>query len=376
MSKNISEIPYTELVERERKLARVGNNTVEKIRGVTQDVAIREIPSKFDWNFLLVSSSLTGVNQYAQGSVSINTGDTSCVFSSDAVFDASVKEQKIIFSANQQVYDIVGFNNTTSLTISPSLQGASNIQSGGYTVFKDTFSLGANFDRFPKMGGVAYWVGQQKKTMEEVPYRQANNDWNYSTVSNPDKVMLVGYDTAGNQKIQIIPPPSQAQNYTYDYFRQPRPMIEVSDGTILSVSAKGTAVSGNTDCKFLNAYMNGSDNLWFRVNALGEGQDSQWYKILNIANDSSLTLSMAFANTAITSSANYVISSTPDMPSRMHIGILYGSLRSLELDQNDENYLFYHSQYYQVLSDSKKIYVSRPYAVEIDGIHTEYRYRY
>ena len=376
MAKNISEIPFTELVERSRGLARTGNNTVEKIRGIVQDVAIREIPSKFDWNFLLVSSSLTGVGQYNQGSVSINTGDTTLVFSSDVVLDSTYEGYKIFLAANNQVYNVVNFINTTSLTISPSLQGATNIQSGGYTLFKDTFTLADNFDRFPKMGGIYYWNGQQKRTLKEVPYRQSNNDWSFYPSTNPDKCMLVSQDTMGNQQVQIIPPPSQAQNYGYDYFKQCKPMIEVSDGTISSITAKATQVTGNTNCRFLNAYSNGSDNLWFRVDALGVGNDSQWYKVLNILHDSSLTLSMAFANTAITSSANYVISSSPEMPARLHVGVLYGTVRSTELDQNDENFIFYHSQYYQVLSDSKRIYVSRPYAVDIEGIQTEYRYRY
>jgi len=46
-------------VERVQKLARVGDNTVEKIRGVVNDIYCREIPAKFDWTFLITGSSLT-----------------------------------------------------------------------------------------------------------------------------------------------------------------------------------------------------------------------------------------------------------------------------------------------------------------------------
>lgn len=376
MSKNTAEIPYTELVERARKLARVGNNTVEKIRGIVQDIAIRDIPSKMDWNFLLVSSSFTTIAQYNAGTVSINTGDTAAIFSSSASFDASFKERKITFSNNDMVYEISGFNNTTSLTITPAFQGASNVSQGSYVIFQNEYPLGSDFDRLPKMGGIVQWVGQKRKQMEEQPYRQYNEYASFNPVSIPEKVRLLQTDTAGNQLVEISPPPATARNFSYDYFKQVKPMVETSAGTISSVNANATTVSGNTNTKFLDAYSNGSGNLWFRVDALGVGADSQWYKILNIAHNSSLTLSMAFANTAITSSASYVICSSPEMPPRMHIGVLYGALRGLELDQNDQNYLFYHAEYAKVLSDSKTIYKSRPYAIDIEGIHEEYRYRY
>ena len=376
MAKNISEIPYTELVERSRKLARVGNNTVEKIRGIIQDVATREMPSKFDWDFLLVGSSFVTYPQYNTGTVSINTGDTTVLFSSDAVLDSTFVCRKIVFSGNDQVYKISGYNNTTSLTISPALQGDSNITSGSYVTFQDTYPMSSDFDRLPKMGGVYYWLASQKKTMEEEPYRQTNDNWTYNPVTIPNKVRLVGLDSAGNQLVQIIPPPSVQRNYGYDYFKQVKPMIETTAGTISLVNAGATTVTGNTNTRFLDAYTNSSSNLWFRVDALGTGQDSEWFRVLSIQHNSSLTLSTAFANTAITSSANYTICSSPNMPARMHIGVLYGTIRSLELDQNDENYLFYHVQYAQVLSDSKRIYVSRPYNIDVPGIQEEYRYRY
>lgn len=376
MSKNTAEIPYTELVERARKLARVGNNTVEKIRGVVQDISIRDIPSKMDWNFLLVCSSFTTIAQYNAGTVSVDTGDTEVIFSSPASLDASFKERKITFSNNDMVYKIIAYNNATSLTISPSFQGANNVTQGSYVIFQNVYPLSNDFDRLPKLGGVVQWVGQKRKPMDEEPYRQYNDNATFNPVSIPDKIRLLQTDTAGNQLVEIIPPPATARNFSYDYFKQVKPMVETSAGTISLVNANATTVTGNTNTRFLDAYANGSGNLWFRVDALGVGADSQWYKILNIAHNSSLTLSMAFANTAITSSANYVICSSPEMPPRMHIGVLYGTLRGLELDQNDQNYLFYHAEYAKVLSDSKTIYKSRPYSIDIEGIHEEYRYRY
>ena len=59
MSKNITEIPYTELVERIMSLGRVNANAIEKVRGIIQDIYTRDIPTKWDWQFLFASSSIT-----------------------------------------------------------------------------------------------------------------------------------------------------------------------------------------------------------------------------------------------------------------------------------------------------------------------------
>lgn len=181
----------------------------------------------------------------------------------------------------------------------------------------------------------------------------------------------MGQDTAGNTLVELVPPPSLAENWGYDYYKQVRPLIETSAGTLSSIQAGATLVTGNTNCRFAEA----TTGDWFRVDALGTGADSQWYRILAITNNSSLNLATAFANTAITSSANYTIARAPEMPVRMHIAVVYGALRSIELDQTDENYLFYHTQYAQVMSDAKRIYVSRPYNQEVTGIHEDYMYR-
>ena len=377
MSKNISEIPVTEIIERSQKLARTGNNTFEKIRGIVQDVYLREIPSKFDWDFLLVSSSFTTLAEYKIGTASVNTGASSVTFSSDVTLDASYVGRKISFSATGEVYTINSFSSAQAVTVIPSFRGTNNVSNGAYTIFQNVYPLSSNFDRFPKNGGVYRWEGGKKVGMKEEPYRQYLDDSTYSPTPIPEKVRLSGADTAGNQQIEMIPPPSTDRNYGYDYFKQLYPLMETTAGTLSSISALATSVVGNSNSKFLDIYRSHSSNsLWFRVDNIGVGADSQWYRVLNISHDSALTLATVFANTAITSSANYTLAEAPDMPVRLHTGILYGTIRILNVDQNDEHYALYHTQYYQVLSDSKRIYVSRPYGIEIEGIHEEFRYRY
>lgn len=372
MSKNISEIPLTEIVERVKSLSRAPRNSDSKIRGIIQDVYCREIPSKFDWNFMLVSSGLTTIEEYKTGTVSINTGSTTAAFSSDAALLAAMVRRNFKVGGDPTVYEITSLSSATSFTINPAYQSSQNVSNQSYTVFQPIYPLAKDFDRFPKSGGIFSYNGSEKKILEEVQYRPYLDAYNSVPSAQSDKVRLVGEDSAGNMQVEFVPPPSTAINYGYDYYKELRPLSETTAGTILSIAAGGvTTVLGNTTTRFTEA----TTGDWFRVDALGTGADSTWYRIKEISNDSSLTLLTAFANTAITSLANYTIARAPDMPVRLHIAIVYGALRSLELDQTDQNYIFYHTQYAQVMSDSKRIYVSRPYNQEITGIHEDYMYR-
>jgi len=371
MSKNTNEIPVTEIVERVKSLSRSGSNTGSKIRGVVQDLAIREIPSKFDWNFMLASSGLTTIAEYDTGTASVNTGDTSVVFSSNAAITAAMVGRKLNISGDGAIYEITSMSSTTSCTITPPYQATQNASNQAYSIYQPLYALARDFDRFPKPGGIYRQIGGDKKVLEEVQYRPYLDSYRLTPVTQPDKCRIVGQDTAGNQLVEIIPPPSQAENWGYDYYKQLRPLIETTAGTIASINAGGTVVTGNNNTRFTEA----TTGDWFRIDALGTGADSQWYRIIAIPHDSSLTLATVFANTGITSGANYTIARAPEMPSRMHIAVLYGSLRALELDQTDENYLFYHTQYAQVMSDCKRIYVSRPYNQEVTGVHEDYMYR-
>lgn len=370
MAKNISEIPVTEIVERVKILGRSGSNTNTKIRGIVQDLYIREIPSKFDWNFLLASSGLTTIEKYDTGTLSINTGDTAVVFSSDAVITSSMPGRKLNISGDGAMYEITSMSSTTSCTINPPYQATQNATNQSYVISQPNYALSKDFERFPKPGGIYRQTGGEKKVLEEYQYRPYLDNYR-NTPTNPEHCRLLGQDTAGNQIVELVPAPAYTENLGYDYFKQLRPLTETTAGTILSISALGTNVSGNSNTRFTEA----TTGDWFRIDALGTGADSQWYRIISIQHDSALTLSTAFANTAITSLANYTIARAPEMPVRLHVAIIYGALRSLELDQTDENFAFYHTQYAQVMSDSKKIYVSRPYNQEITGIHEDYMYR-
>lgn len=370
MAKNISEIPYTEAIERILALSRANLNEKEKIRGLYQDVYVREVPSKFDWEFMIVSSGITTTAQYAQGTCSVNTGDTTVVFSSDAVITSAFTGRRFRVTGNDVVYSIT-YQSATSVTINPSFQGSTNVSGGAYAIFQPYYSLAGDFDRFPKDGGMYKWSGGKTEVMPEIDSYKTYRLNYQSTPSLPENVRLAGTDTAGNTLVELIPPPLDSRNYGYDYIRKYAPLYETTAGTVLSLNAGGTSVIGNTTTRFTEA--NTGD--WFRIDALGVGQDSQWYRVIAIQDDSSLTLATVFANTAITSSANYTISRAPEMPAKIHPATIYGTLRAMTLDQTDPNAPFYHMKFAETLSDGKRLYVTRVYTKDIHHLGEDYMYR-
>lgn len=368
MSKNIVDIPYTEIQERGIQLGRIGETSKSKFRGLIHDCYIREIPSKFDWDFLIASSGITTIGEYKVGTVSANTGDTTLVFSSDVSLDSSFTGRKVKVSGNDVVYKAT-FLNTTGLTISPSFQGASNASGNSYTIFQDTYALASDFERFPKDGGFYKWEGGRKTRIVEESYQRFTDNQNASPSDSAMSIKFVGEDTAGCPLIQLDPPPNKIKNYGYDYVRQLQPLKETSAGTV-SISANGTTVTGNTNCRFNEA----TTGDFLRINAFGVSNDSSWYPIIAIAHDSSLTLKTAFANSGVVD-ASYVISSAPDLPARLQMACIYGPLRNSAFDQNDETSIIYDVKMAEVLSDSKRIHVTRKYSIEIDGLQEDYLYR-
>jgi hypothetical protein len=368
---NIQEIPVTEIVERTQKLARVGEDTLDKIRGVVTDVYVREIPAKFDWTYLITGSSLTTSSEIHDGTITMTTGDKNVVLSS-GTFPSDCAGWKIKFGGNDTAYDVIAYLSTTSVTINPALWGAQNLIGMSYSLYRDTYPLARGFDRFPKPGGVYRWAGGRKQILPEVQYANYVNDEYQATASTPSKTRLVGFDTAGCQMVEFIPAPKDARVYGYDYIKTLCPLYEDTRGTVSSIVAQSKTVTA-TGANFLLVPTDGT--CFFRVDNLGKGSDSLWYRILSVQGTGQLTLETAFADTGITAGANFTIAQAPKYPIRLHLGIIYGACRQLTVDQNDPNAQFYHNQYASVLSDAKRIYVSRPYSQEIDGVFNDYRYR-
>ena len=373
MSKNTVELPYTEIVERVKSITRSPDNAIEKVRGVVQDIYTRDIPVKHDWTFLFASSSIVTTAEYKTGNASATTGSRIISFSSDAIMIDSMNGRKIKFAGNEVVYEVTSFMAVNSLQVLPEFQGASNITNGSYTVFQPVYALAGDFDRFPKNGGIYKWSGGNKEIMDEAPYSEYAEDYN-GNPSVPERVRLVSVDTAGNQLIEFSPPPKDARVYSYDYYRRLSPLQETSAGHISSIPAKSLTVTGYTTARFVDAGTDSNTLNFLRIDVYGKGQDSSWYSAV-ISHDSAIALRTAFANSAVTSSANFVVSNVPRIPSMLHPAIMYGAVAHILADQNDDMAAVYMGRYAQVLSDAKRIYVSRTYSQDIHGVQEDWDYR-
>ncbi len=366
---NISNLPYEEIIEKVSKLARDdAENSRPKIRGVIQNLYLREIPRKYDWSFLLASTSLSLNGEYKTGTVSATTGSNALTFSG-ATLAGAMTGRKIKVGNGDGVYDIQTVSGTSDMTITPNYYGISNVSGGAYSIFDPDYALPKDFDRFPKGGGLKLYQGGQIVPIPEESIQEHYEFYNASP-STPEACHIEGVDTNGRSVVTIRPAPDKDISLGCDYLKKLTPMKTTSSGLLGSIASGGTAVIGDSNTRFTEA----TTGDYLRVTNLGIGEDSEWYRIGAIITDSNLTLSTAFALTGITS-ANYCISSSPEYPEKMQDALIWGTLRTLTADQSDPMFQFYNTQLAEVLSDGKRLYVTRVPSTEIHSIATDFNYR-
>jgi len=367
MSKNQVVIPFTEIVERVQELSRERSDIKGKVRGVVNDIYTRELPRKDDWNFFLTSSTLTVNKKVVDGTVSATTGGSTATFNGVTI-DSSYTGYQLKVSGNSYIYDCV-FSGTTSLSILPVFSGDQNSTSASYSLFKAKYSLAADFDRFPKNGGLIDYQGGKEVIIPEKPFQEWGDDYSSSPSNSAKFCRIIGTDTAGNAVLEINPPSAINKSYRYDYFIRPKTLRETTAGTA-TVSANGTSVVGDASSLFTQA----TTGDYLRIDAFGVGADSEWYPIIAISGNSGLTLGVAFGQSGATT-AKYTISSVPQMPSKMHPTLLYGGILQIAADQNDPLVQGYKLMLAEVLSDGKRLYKTRIYSQDIHTLAEEWQYR-
>ena len=360
--------PFREIIEVVQDLSRSQSDDKRRIRGIVNRKYLYDIPRIDEWSFLKATSAISCLAEYTTGVVTVTTGGTAVGFGSGAVMDSSMTGRRIKFDGNDNIYDIT-FTKADSCTISPPLSGTANVGSGGYTIFKNIYSLPTDFDRFLINGGLLFYSAGQPRQIPEKMDDDFIAEFNVNPTSQPDICRLIGYDTAGNRQVEISPPPSVAYAFQNEYLKTLSPMSETTGGTVITIT-DSTVITG-TGTFFTLA--NTGD--YFRVDNYGIGPDSKWYQIQAIVSDSDLTLSKNFIEGTGGASTKYVISSAPLYPYGMQDALIYGALEEIYPDQNDPNFILYHVKYAQVLSSNKILTANRMSKDSVELIAEDYDYR-
>lgn len=364
---NIRILPFSEIVERVQDLGRSNADTKQRIRGIVNDVYTLDIPKEYDWSFLKASSAISVIAEHKSGYASATTQNTAVVLQSSNTISAAYTGRKIKFNGNADIYDFT-FSQTTGGTISPPLSGITNVSTGGYTIYQNIYTLPADFDRFPVNGGLLFYSAGQPKPLPELLDDDYYEQVNASPVSTPDSCRLVGYDTAGNRQVEIIPPPSQVYILLNEYIKTLPPMSENTMGTVV-ITSNQTAVTGTNT---IFTQMNTGDYL--RFNPFGQGADSVWYQINAISSDTNLTLASNFRKDSSVS-GSFTICSAPKMPYRLQDALIYGSLRKLLPDDKDPMLAYADKEYTKIIVYNKNLEQSRHAKDNVELIAEDYDYR-
>lgn len=363
----IRTLPFSEIIEKVSDLSRSNIDQRSRIKGLVNEVYTLDIPKEYDWYWLKASSGISCIAEYKTGVVSINTQSTGVVFNSGGVITTAMTGRKIKFSGNSDVYDFT-YVAANSGSINPPLSGSTNISSGGYTIYKNIYSLPSDFDRFPVNGGLLFYSGGQPSPLPELVDDDYYEQASASPSSVPEGCRFIDYDVNGNMQVEILPPPANAYILQDEYIKTLAPMYENTMGTIV-VTSNQTAVTG-TGTVFLQ--MNTGDYL--RADSFGEKGESVWYKISAITSNSDLTLTSVFRKDS-GYSGSFTISSEPKMPYKFHNGLIYGAIRKILSDEKDPMLMFANTEWMKIINDNKVLEQSRHAKDDVETIATEYNYR-
>ena len=186
--------------------------------------------------------------------------------------------------------------------------------------------------------------------------------------STPEECRVLAPGTDGVYRVELTPPPKGILLFQNKYIRELDPLRETTAGTA-TIDAGSTGVTGHSAL-----FTEAQSGWYFRVDVFGTHDDSEWYRISSITNDSTITLSSAFGLSGATS-ASYSVSAAPVMPPLMHRAILYGSVMDVMSDQNDPTFVQMGSKMTATIQKARVLWKTRIYSQEIETMAADFTYR-
>jgi hypothetical protein len=358
-----STIPFTELYERVLTMARIDSpNNEDFAKGIVNDIYTRTLPRMEDWTPITTDSYVTMVPEYTTGTVTISAGSTS-ITGNSTVWTAAMTVDagyKIKIAGNDNVYKFE-YVSGTSGTLNMPLSGDTDLTQATYVIFKDEYTLAADFDRFLKNGSIyVYSGGRVRDIIKEAAHDVFITDFRPETSDRLKMAIISRTNSSGTRMVRLNPPPKKALVYPYEYIKRLNPMKEYFAGTVDATEASDT-VTG-TDTAWSG---NVSAGDYFRIDGNGIGDSSKWYKIQSVDSNTQITLEDDFVELSETSSS-YTISSAPTaFPTEFHEFILYDAVLTVVGEQSDSNIEGFAARRLEISQDLKKNYKSRRTNVQV-----------
>lgn len=359
MSVNLTNgtIPFTELFERLMTLGKLDSfNNEDFAKGLVNDAYIRSLPGLNDWNPLVIDGFLSVTPMYIVGTVAVTAGGTTITGSGTTWTSDMTNDRgwKITFASLNIVYQFT-YTSATTGTINPPLEGNVNLSAQSYVLFRDEYALPPDFDRFLKNGSIyVQQGGRTYNVIGELPRDQFREQF-IPLPSDPIfRSILTRMDSNGNRLVRLNPPPKSAMVYPYEYVPKIAPMKEYTEGTIAVTSGSSTVTGVGTQFA-----LNVQIGQYFRVDTIGRGDSSKWYKILSVDSTTQITLETNYQDGA-ESGVEYTICSAPtSFPPEFHEFILYEAVSVAVATSADPNTQVMIAKRSEVLSRLNRTYKSR-----------------
>jgi len=198
----------------------IQTNVTRWLNYVQQDICAR-----WPWTFLLGRETMVSVPDYNTGLAGVSNGQASIAASGGAVWTSTQADGTyfIQFSTGNDWYQITGFINSSTLTISPVYQYSNNTVT--YTIRKFFYELSANADM---VMDIRNWNTPIKliqcdfRTIDLINPLVQSSDAPYG-------YMMFGVNSSGNMVLQPYPFPKDARLFEVRTRLRPTDMVNATD---------------------------------------------------------------------------------------------------------------------------------------------------
>lgn len=346
---DIRRIPFTEMYERVKnelvRDATIDSLTENKYMGRVNDVYMYDLPSQIDWRYVRKTGTLTAPADYITGTVAVTNASTTVTGTGTTFTSANSNGFLLKLSGYNEVYRVT-YVSATELTLDRAWVEAT--ASGvSYTIYQDRIQLASDYDHMVlnMNKAVYYWKAGNRQFLDYYPPDEFE-DMQTNVPGEPNAYTIKWI--SNDPYLFINPASTIAITLQYDYIPTFARLDEYTTGTITTLANGGTAVTGSgTD---FDGYVSDTAvyDYYLRIDSDGTGSKSKWYKIASAGSDTAITLSDAYAGTAISGGTSaYTITKISTLPPGLDMAIIYGAAIISAAEQDDKNQVAYWTALYE-----------------------------